>query len=293
VLKFLSPQNDIVFKLLFSAPQNIELLISFLTAIIKPNFQIQSAKVLNPEIPKDAAINKSIILDVVAELANGNRIDVEMQVVNQFNFRHRILYYLCRLHQSQMNVKDEYAELNPTVSIAILGYDETDEINFHTIYEMKEKTSHKTFSEDISIHLIELPKLQNFVLQNPSIKLNSDVLWSRFFNSRTINEVEELAMEQPVFKKAKTALEEIAGDPSAQELARVRDGARVNFYTAMSGARKAGIKIGMEKGMEKGIEKGMEILKKEMIQKLKLSGKSAQEISNLLAFDIEFVNEFY
>ena len=159
---FLSPQNDAVFKLLFGKSENSELLIDFLTAVLAPPVPIDSVTIQNPEIPKTAAADKTIVLDVVAKLSDGKCIDIEMQVAQRASFRSRVLFYLCRMHQSQMDVADEYSIIKPSVSIAILDYKETDEDKFHTVYELKERETHTRFSQDLSVHLIELPKLKRF-----------------------------------------------------------------------------------------------------------------------------------
>jgi hypothetical protein len=48
----LAPKMDVVFKLLFAAEKNRELLISLLTALLRPESPIESVEVLNPEIDK-------------------------------------------------------------------------------------------------------------------------------------------------------------------------------------------------------------------------------------------------
>jgi hypothetical protein len=50
----LDPTYDVVFKLLFSRPSCKDLLISLLTAVLRPKQPITSATVLNPELKKNA-----------------------------------------------------------------------------------------------------------------------------------------------------------------------------------------------------------------------------------------------
>ena len=111
---FQLPTNDVVFKLLFSKPENSELLISFLTAVLKPARPIKSVQILNPELPKDTAVDKTIVLDVMAKLSDDSKIDVEMQVDDRKNLRKRIPFYLARLHQSQLEPGDPYHKITPS-----------------------------------------------------------------------------------------------------------------------------------------------------------------------------------
>lgn len=76
-----TPTNDGVFKLLFAAEDNRPGLIGLLTAVLQPPQPITDAKVLNPEIPKENITDKGTTLDILVELADGSRINVEMQMV--------------------------------------------------------------------------------------------------------------------------------------------------------------------------------------------------------------------
>jgi predicted transposase/invertase (TIGR01784 family) len=73
----LSLTNDFVFKAVLTSSEDV--LISLLTAVLKPPSPIGRARVLNPELPKDLADDKGGFLDVSVELQDGTRLDVEMQ----------------------------------------------------------------------------------------------------------------------------------------------------------------------------------------------------------------------
>jgi hypothetical protein len=51
MIKRLDPKLDVVFKILFSAPENRELLISLLTAVLRPSSPIAAVDGLNPQMP--------------------------------------------------------------------------------------------------------------------------------------------------------------------------------------------------------------------------------------------------
>jgi predicted transposase/invertase (TIGR01784 family) len=280
---FLRPQNDVVFKLLFGKAQNADLLIDFLTAVLEPAEPITSVIVQNPEIPKDSIGNKSIVLDVIAKLQNGQLIDIEMQVDHRPSFRSRILFYLCRLHQSQLKPSEDYRKTNPSVCIAVLAYTETEEENFHSVYEVRERHSHKLFANDLTLHLIELPKIQAFLGRQPDSNNDLLVQWSRFFNAQSPNDVKELSMQNPIFRKAKEALEIIQGDPKAQELARMRDDAKIFYEMDMQAYNEQGVAKGRIEGEAKGVHKS--------ILKMHNKGMTAAQISELLDLEVSFVQD--
>jgi predicted transposase/invertase (TIGR01784 family) len=286
---FLSPQNDAVFKLLFGKSENSELLIDFLTAVLAPPVPIDSVTIQNPEIPKHAAADKTIVLDVVAKLSNGQFIDIEMQVAQRAGFRSRVLFYLCRMHQNQMDVADEYLKIKPSVSIAILGYKETDEEKFHSVFELQERDSHKLFSQDLSIHLIELPKLKKFLDNNPNDKGNLLALWSRFFMAKSKPEIKELAMQNPIFQKAEAALDIIIGDPEAQELARLRDKGRMMYQYDLAEKLQEGERKGRQEGKQEGRQEGEMAERKKTILNLHSFGISPEKISEMLKIDLTIV----
>ena len=76
----LNPQNDVVFKLLFSKPENKTLLISLLEAILQPASPIEEVTILNPSLPREMVDDKAPVLDLALQLADHSRVDVEMQV---------------------------------------------------------------------------------------------------------------------------------------------------------------------------------------------------------------------
>ena len=284
---FLAPTNEVVFKLLFSRSDNSELLISFLTAVLQPKSPILSVTILNPELPKGAANDKSIVLDVAVQLSDKSKVDVEMQIANRKNLRKRIPYYLARLHQDQLDMGDDYVKITPSACIVVLAYNETDEENFHTIYELRERSSNTLFSEDLRIHLLELLKVSKYLKSHPVEKTQDVIYWTRFFNSKSKEELETLAMERPIFEKAHQALQFISNDPSAKQMIEDRAKAVANFSTAMDASREEGWQEGLEKGIEKGIEKN----RQEVVLNMHAEGMNATQIARILKIDVGVVEK--
>ncbi|MBI2391012.1 MAG: PD-(D/E)XK nuclease family transposase, partial [Deltaproteobacteria bacterium] len=92
-MELLDPKLDVVFKLLFAAPANERLLISLLGAVLRPAVPIAKVKVLNPELPKDLVLDRGVRLDVLVELTDGARVDVEMECDAQRGHGARWLYH--------------------------------------------------------------------------------------------------------------------------------------------------------------------------------------------------------
>ncbi len=101
-LPLLDPKIDIVFKMLLADEDAEPILVSLLNAIIHGTHPITKAKVLNPELPKRYIDDKGTILDILAELNNGERVNIEMQMSNKGDTRSRALYHWARIYSSQL-----------------------------------------------------------------------------------------------------------------------------------------------------------------------------------------------
>lgn len=80
--KLLDIKSDYIFKLVFGAEKNKKVLISLLNAILKGNPKITDLQLRNSEIPKIIKDNKTIRLDVKAEINPQQFVDIEIQVQN-------------------------------------------------------------------------------------------------------------------------------------------------------------------------------------------------------------------
>ena len=79
-VELLDPKNDAVFKLMLVDDDAADVRISLLSAILRPESPITSATVKNPNMPKTHIRDKDTILDILLELDDGRRIDLEMQM---------------------------------------------------------------------------------------------------------------------------------------------------------------------------------------------------------------------
>ena len=99
------PKIDIVFKRIFSSIEHPSPLLDLTNAIIEPFSEsaITELKVLNPAIDPEYVHDKSTILDIKAKTASRELINIEMQMVNQYDWEQRSLYYWSRLFNEQLS----------------------------------------------------------------------------------------------------------------------------------------------------------------------------------------------
>lgn len=249
VRKRLNATLDVVFKLLMADAGNTDLLISLLTAVLRPKSPIVAVEVLNPELPKSLVDDKGSVLDLHVKLADGRHTDVEMQIRVHPALRSRALFYWAKMYAGQLGLGGLYPDLKPCVSVFILGERELPEGRFHSIFRVLDVNTKEQFSDQLEMHFVQLPDLPSQF--DELDKLLHD--WGRFFRGRDAD-LEELAMGSPVFAKALTFLDMLSAEPSVRELAEQRELAQRNYLSGLDASHRQGRIEGRVEGLVEGRE---------------------------------------
>ena len=251
-MALLDPKLDVVFKLLFAEPRNRALLVSLLTAVLRPNSPIANVTVLDPELPKDLVLDRGVRLDLLVELSDGRLVDVEMQTDPRGNRGDRWLYHWARLFAGRLRRGDEWSVLEPVVAIVFLD-DAEPSGRFHSVYEVREVHDHTLLTDALQVHLIELPRLEQAVAEGEREDLR---WWARFLRAESEPALESLATEVPLMAAAKEALELLSREPSAQRLAQYREDAAIERRLDRAADRKEGRAEGLVEGRAEGLREG-------------------------------------
>ena len=247
--KSLDPKLDIVFKLLFGEERNKALLISLLNAVLAPKKPIESVTVLHPEPGREGAEDKAIVLDLRVRLVDGEQVDIEMQSWARPAQRQRALYYWARLYSGQLGRGEGYDELRRCVVVMITDFAELEGERFHSLFRVCEVHEHQELNDHLELHWVELPKRGAAVLRNEEREL---VRWARFLSAESDEELQELAMKDPVLQRAKDALDRLSADPEARLRAEQREMALISYQLEMTESRKQGIAEGKALGRAEG-----------------------------------------
>ena len=95
----MSPKNDFVFKLIFGDEKNKDVLIAFLSAVLKlPKEDFGELEFLNTELLKEFKEDKKGILDVRVKTQNGKQIDIEIQVLPTDFMAERTVFYWSKMY---------------------------------------------------------------------------------------------------------------------------------------------------------------------------------------------------
>lgn len=251
-LDLLDPQIDIVFKMLLL--RHPTLLASMLEAVLAE--PIANFAVRNPEISGELPTHKAIVVDILVELADGRRVNVEMQVRARPELRPRLVYYAARNLSEQLSRGDNYLQLRPSSVIVWLAeplFDELDQ--FHATFELRERSTHLRYGEELTLHLLQLSKLTAHAATSDRYAQLA-AFWGRFLSAKTALDFGELRAQDPIMSRAVDALEELSSDPEARRIATKRLIDEKFYEMGMAMARDEATKRGLAEGRAVGVAEG-------------------------------------
>ncbi|MEG2290858.1 MAG: Rpn family recombination-promoting nuclease/putative transposase [Clostridium sp.] len=237
--KLLDPKNDVVFQKLFGVKGNEKLLISFLNSILEPsgNGKIKSLNLEEKELNTSLiASEKLSILDINVTTETNVHINVEIQLINQYNMIKRTIFYLSKIILKQLVKGDNYTKLNKTITVNILDFNYIKDSKFHSSYHFYEDITKKLLSDILEIHFIELDKFKKCE-KDYNNKLHR---WLSFLINPEGKEIDGLKKEDAEIKEAMDVLYEISGDKAVIQLAELRDKAIRDEKSRLEGAREEG-----------------------------------------------------
>ena len=273
---FLSPRNDIVFKLLFGDAHNTGPLTDFLKAALDlPPAEFLDIVLVDPHLNGDDVNDKQGILDVKAKTATGKMVDIEIQLAEQPQMRERIVFYLSRMVTEQVSRGDSYRKIERSICILITGYVQIPENgHYHNRYRLHDPKTGSEFTDLVEVNTLELPKLPH----------NTDGstlwLWLKFLDARQEEELKMLAEKNPQIGKAVARLQELSEDERTRLLAESREKMEWDNAARMQAAEERGLKEGIEKGL---LSVAHAALKKNMPVEdiMALTGLSREKIQSL------------
>lgn len=284
----MSPTNDFCFKELM---QNPKIRKGFIAGILKKTPEEITETILLPaETRRDYADEKLSILDVKVLLADGTRMDLEMQVAYFGSWDKRVLFYLSKLYTEQIQKGDGYEKLKKCIHVGVLDFirfPESEEC-YHKINLCNCKSG-EIYTDLLELHILELPKLPKVRAKLEQGEMVSDdemvLQWMEFFSCKTQEDFETMAKQDEYMEEAVNTLFKLSADEQkrvdyeAREKAIRDDRAKLDWAT----------KVGLEEGLAKGKAEGLAMAGK--IVRLKLAGKTPEEISTACDLPLEQVKE--
>ena len=253
-MKFLDVKTDYAFKKVFGSEDSTDVLISFLNSIIYSDapYKIKTLTILDPyNIPLLKGMKNSFV-DVKAVLDNDSHVIIEMQVLNHSGFEKRVLYNAAKNYSVQLNESEAYDLLNPVIALNIVDFtmfEDSDKVI--TNFKLLEKEAFITYSDDIELIFVELPK---FTQTETDLETISDE-WIYFIKNagrldyipKNINSCVEKALK--TVNEANMSKEELEAQHKRKEFISVQK-------SSIDLAKEQGLKQGFGQGLEQGLEQG-------------------------------------
>ncbi|NEP45575.1 MAG: Rpn family recombination-promoting nuclease/putative transposase [Okeania sp. SIO2H7] len=160
-MRFINPKTDYAFKKIFGSDQSLDILISFLNAIIYGGKnQIKSLKIIDPYSPGEINALKDSFLDVKAVLADKSTVIIEMQVANVKGFEKRVVYNAAKVYSNQLKTGEKYPNFRPVIALTIVDFLMfKDQEKLITDFVLKDRVDNFEYTkEQMQFVFVELPK---------------------------------------------------------------------------------------------------------------------------------------
>jgi predicted transposase/invertase (TIGR01784 family) len=157
----IDPKIDIAFKKVFGSESSRTILVHLIDAVLTlpPWERLVDVQLLNPYSEKMTLDDKLSILDIKARDERGRLFNLEMQMVASRALPERFVYYSSKTYTHQLTEGDDYSQLCPTIAICFVnGVLFGDWSDYHTPFQLRNPDGRLCLTNDLAIHLIELPK---------------------------------------------------------------------------------------------------------------------------------------
>ncbi len=278
------PKIDYVFKQLFGTEKNIHLLRYFLGIVLDlPETELKRIELLPTEKIREYEGDKSSFFDISARINGEEKINIEIQVVDELNMVHRSLYYWSNMYAKEMKKGMNYNELNKCVCINVLDFNQTNSKELHSVYHIREDKRNIMLTDLLEMHFIELPNI------NRSIMLGDDMSelekLARFLDAETEEELDMLSDTSAALKEAAEVVYDIKNNDMswAEYIAREKYilEKNMNQNVLIAHYKKVGIEEGRAEGRAEGIDLGATNKARDIAKKMLASNMPIEMIAEI------------
>ena len=232
------PQNDIIFKNLFSAQRNEDLLVDFLESILQIKIEkLEAQKEVEPEVHNIE--EKQGRLDIKATINDEIIVDVEMQNIDYKDTEKRAVFYAGCLIRDSIKTKEAYKIIKDIAVIWILDYEleNENEEYFTRTKTVEDKYCKYEIIKGVKYYFIELPKFRRMVTNKLETNLEN---WLAFIDYSR-KDLIEMAMERnEKIRKANEEYEYLTGDEAIKRREELRERAMRDEAAARLCGREEG-----------------------------------------------------
>ena len=249
-----------------------------------PVEEIRSVQLSNPYLWKRWKKQKQGIVDLLVELNDDSKVNIELQIRFVRNWDRRNLFYLAKMFTEDLLVGEDYRRLKRCICISILDFNLDEHPRYHRIYRLRDEYGHE-FSDMFEVHIVEL---------NKTLAGNGRLdEWIRLINTDS-EEAREMLQAETKNPGILAALREVkvmglGKNMRAlyeQRMKEIRDQKARDGYMY-----DEGLTAGEEIGKQMGEEMGRMYEKVELVCKKLAKGKSQKEIAEELEEELEVIEK--
>lgn len=283
-MELLDIKSDYIFKQVFGIEKNKDLLISLLNAILQGKPEIKTIELRNTDITKILKDNKSIRLDVKAQLNDNTYVDIEIQCDDTQEIPERAVHYLSQMVTENSKKDEDYKHVK-VIGIWILGKKINNRkaaINEALMnYEPNEyDKTYERLTDKTRLIFIELPKFQP---KNLDKKHMLDV-WMAFLKE-PMNAID--IKNVPEVDRALSHLKYVSADDDIREIYKLRE----RTIHDQNSAKIVAVEKALAEGEAIGIEKGAMQAKLETAKNFLKMGLTTEQVALGTGLSIEEVEQ--
>ena len=205
--------NDYMFRAILQ--KNSFVLKGLVSSLLHlPSENIISIEILNPIILGEDIKSKEFVLDINILLNNNTRLNLEMQISNQFNWTDRSLSYLCRSFDQLFHSQD-YTETKPIIHVSFLDFTPfPDNLEFYSTHKLLNVKNYQIYSDKIVLSVVNLKHIELATEEDKASQLDH---WARFFKAKTWEEIKMIAKNNEYLSEASQTLYEMNADNTIRE----------------------------------------------------------------------------
>ena len=272
--KIIKLKLDVIFKRVFGNEKNDKIIAAFVEDLLEmKRGTIQKIEINNVELPPDELDRKFSRLDLKMHVDN-RVVNIEMQVNYEADFKDRTLFYWSKLYSEELAAGEEYGDLKQTICINIINFNAFECKEYQSHFKVLETKRHEALSDKLDIHFFELKKIKNSANHKPMED------WLNLINAETEGELMDIETNTQIKEVRDTIviLRELNADAKVKQEAYYREKRLHDEASALGHARREGIAEGLEKGREEGRAEG----EARIIEQMKKSGMTEEQIQNIL-----------
>ena len=211
--------NDYMFRALFQKNNNA--LKGLLSALLhmQPE-EILSVEVTNPILIGEEIKDKEFRLDIKAVLNDYQQVNLEMQIVNRYDWPERSIGYLSRMYNTLQRGK-QYINTKPAIHIGILNFSpfEAQPI-FYSRNLLMDIVQHRIYSSKFAVNVLDLSHIELATDEDKDWNLD---FWAKLFKAKTWEEIKMIAKDNEYFTEASNTLCDLYENFNVRERCRDRE----------------------------------------------------------------------